>query len=141
MTRKNLKAQLRSVVSVRVTDEIYNLLKSKAVRENIDIASVIREIIQQYFEDTLSDTKIITQNLIQTKRKVSMLDNKIEVMSMLMLELTKSYMNTFPDRQLTPEMSEKAYEEIITRLSENMKNHKGRIESMVLDIYEKGGES
>ena len=137
MARKSLKAQLRSVVSVRVTDEIYNLLKSKAVRENIDIASVIREIIQQYFENTLSDT----QNLIQTKRKVSMLDNKIEVMSMLMLELTKSYMNTFPDRQLTPEMSEKAYEEIITRLSNNMKNHKGRIESMVLDIYEKGGES
>ena len=141
MARKSQKAQLRSVISVRVTDEIFNLLKSKSVREKIDVAAVIREIIEQYFENTLTDTKIINQNLVQTKRKVAMLDNKIEVMSMLVLELTKSYMNTFPDRQLTPEISEKAYEEIITRLAENMKNHKGRIESMVLDIYEKGGES
>jgi hypothetical protein len=141
MVRKSQKAQLRSVISVRVTDEIFNLLKSKALREKIEIGAVIRDIIEQYFEDTLSDSKIINQNLVQTKRKVSMLDNKIEIMSMLVLELTKSYMNTFPDRQLTPEISEKAYEEIITRLSENMKNHKGRIESMVLDIYEKGGNA
>ena len=141
MARKSQKAQLRSVISVRVTDEIFNLLKSKAVREKIDVAAVIREIIEQYFENTLTDTKIINNNLVQTKRKITMLDNKIEVMAMLVLELTKSYMNTFPDKQLTPEISEKSYEEIITRLSENMKNHKGRIESMVLDIYEKGGES
>lgn len=141
MARKSQKAQLRSVISVRVTDEIFNLLKSKSVREKIDVAAVIREIIEQYFENTLTDTKIINQNLVQTKRKIAMLDNKIEVMAMLVLELTKSYMNTFPDKQLTPEISEKSYEEIITRLSDNMKNHKGRIESMVLDIYEKGGES
>ena len=141
MARKSQKAQLRSVISVRVTDEIFNPLKSKSVREKIDVAAVIREIIEQYFENTLTDTKIINQNLVQTKRKIAMLDNKIEVMAMLVLELTKSYMNTFPDKQLTPEISEKSYEEIITRLSDNMKNHKGRIESMVLDIYEKGGES
>lgn len=138
--KKNPKATLNQVIRTRVTDEIFNMVRAKAVRENIDMASCIREIIEQYFEDILTDSKIISQNMIQTKRKISMLENKIEIMSMLVLELAKSYTATFPDRHLTAEMSEKFYEELVTRLANNMKNHKGRLESMVLDIYEKSGE-
>ena len=138
--KKNSKATLNQVIRTRVTDEIFNMVNAKAIRENIDMASCIREIIEQYFEDTLTDSKIISQNMIQTKRKISMLENKVEVMSMLVLELAKSYTATFPDRHLTDELSQKFYEEMITRLADNMKNHKGRFESMVLDIYEKSGE-
>lgn len=138
--KKNPKATLNQVIRTRVTDEIFNMVNAKAIRENIDMASCIREIIEQYFEDTLTDSKIISQNMIQTKRKISMLENKVEVMSMLVLELAKSYTATFPDRHLTDELSQKFYEELITRLADNMKNHKGRFESMVLDIYEKSGE-
>ena len=138
--KKNSKATLNQVIRTRVTDEIFNMVNAKAIRENIDMASCIREIIEQYFEDALTDSKIISQNMIQTKRKISMLENKVEVMSMLVLELAKSYTATFPDRHLTDELSQKFYEEMITRLAGNMKNHKGRLESMVLDIYEKSGE-
>ena len=138
--KKSTKATLNQVIRTRVTDEMFNLISSKAVRENIDMATCIREIIEQYFEDTLSDSKIISQNMIQTKRKISMLENKVEIMSLLILELAKSYTATFPDRHLSDELSAKFYEELVTRLSENMKNHKGRLESMVLDIYEKAGE-
>lgn len=138
--KKNSKATLNQVIRTRVTDEIFNMVNAKAIRENIDMASCIREIIEQYFEDTLTDSKIISQNMIQTKRKISMLENKVEVMSMLVLELAKSYTATFPDRHLTDELSQKFYEEMITRLADNMRNHKGRFESMVLDIYEKSGE-
>lgn len=138
--KKSNKAALNQVIRTRVTDEMFNMIQSIAVRKNMDTASVIREMIEQYFEDTLSDSKIISQNMIQTKRKISMLENKIEIMSMLILELAKSYTATFPDRHLTNELSEKFYEELVTRLTENMKNHKGRLESIVLDIYEKSGE-
>lgn len=138
--KKSNKAVLNQVIRTRVTDEMFNMIQSIAVRKNMDTASVIREIIEQYFEDTLSDSKIISQNMIQTKRKISMLENKVEMMSMLILELAKSYTATFPDRHLSNELSEKFYEELVTRLAENMKNHKGRLESMVLDIYEKSGE-
>lgn len=138
--KKSNKAALNQVIRTRVTDEMFNMLQSIAVRKNIEMASVVREIIEQYFEDSLSDSKIMSQNMIQTKRKISMLENKVEVMSMLVLELAKSYTATFPDRHLSEELSEKFYEELVTRLAENMKNHKGRLESMVLDIYEKSGE-
>lgn len=138
--KKSSKAVLRQVIRTRVTDEMFNMIHSIAVRKNMDTASVIREIIEQYFEDTLSDSKILSQNMIQTKRKISMVENKLEIMSMLILELAKSYTATFPERHITEELSEKFYEEMITRLSENMKNHRGRLESMVLDIYEKSGE-
>lgn len=138
--KKSSKAALNQVIRTRVTDEMFNMIQSIAVRKNMDTAAVIREIIEQYFEDTLSDSKILSQNMIQTKRKISMLENKVEVMSMLILELAKSYAATFPERHLSEELSQKFYEELITRLAENMKNHKGRFESMVLDIYEKSGE-
>lgn len=138
--KKSSKAALNQVIRTRVTDEMFNMIQSIAVRKNMDTAAVIREIIEQYFEDTLSDSKILSQNMIRTKRKISMLENKVEVMSMLILELAKSYAATFPERHLNEELSQKFYEELITRLAENMKNHKGRFESMVLDIYEKSGE-
>ena len=118
--KKSSKAILSQVIRTRVTDEMFNMINAKAVRENIDIATCVREMIEQYFEDTLSDSKIISQNMIQTKRKISMLENKVEVMSMLGLELAKSYTATFPDRHLTAEMSEKFYEELVTRLAENI---------------------
>ena len=137
--KKAEKSKLNTVIRTRVTDEIANMLQAKATRENLDMATVIREIIYQYFEDSLNDTKIITQNMIQTKRKISMLENKIEIMSLLILELTKAYTTTFPRKHLTDEISEKFYEEMITSLTNNMKNHKGLLESMVLDIYEKSG--
>lgn len=139
MASKAEKARLNTVVRTRVTDEIANMLQAKAVRENIDMATVVREIIYQYFEDAVNDTKIISQTMVQTKRKLSMLENKIEVMSLLVLELAKAYSTTFPRRHLTEEISEKFYEEMITNLSSNMRNHKGLLESMVLDIYEKQG--
>lgn len=139
--KKSRKAKLSTIIQSRVTDEIGNMLRAKAVRENIDIATVIREIIEQYFEDSLSDSKIISQNMIQTKRKIAMLENKVEIMSLLILELAKMYSRTFPEKEISPEFSEKFYEEIVTRISENMKNHRGRLESMVLDIYEKSGET
>ena len=55
------------------------------------------------------------------------------------IQLTKAYSTTFPRKHLTEEISDKFYEEMITELSNNMKNHKGLLESMVLDIYEKSG--
>lgn len=139
MATKAEKAKLNTVIRTRVTDGIANMLQAKAIRENIDMATVIREIIYQYFEDSVNDTKIISQNMIQTKRKISMLENKIEIMSLLVLQLTKAYSTTFPRKHLTEEISDKFYEEMITELSNNMKNHKGLLESMVLDIYEKSG--
>lgn len=139
MNKKAEKARLTTVVRTRVTDEIANMLQAKAVRENIDISTVLREIIYQYFEDSVNDTKIMSQNMIQTKRKITMLENKIEIMSLLILQLTKAYSSTFPRKHLTDEMTEKFYEETITELSNIMKNHKGLLESMVLDIYEKSG--
>ena len=60
MTNKAAKAKLNTVIRTRVTDEIANMLQAKAIRENIDMATVIREIIYQYFEDSVNDTKIIS---------------------------------------------------------------------------------
>lgn len=133
---KSEKAKLNVIIRTRVTDEIGSLLSAKAVNEKIEVATVIREIISQYFENTLSDSRIVSQNMMQMKRKMTMLENKIDVMSMLVLELTKLYSATFPDRKINQEISEKYYEEIVSGIAENMKNHKGKLESMVLDIYE-----
>ena len=60
MATKAEKAKLNTVIRTRVTDEIANMLQAKAIRENIDMATVIREIIYQYFEDSVNDTKIIS---------------------------------------------------------------------------------
>lgn len=136
---KSRKAKLNVIINTRVNEETGKRLESKAFRENMDVSSVVREIIGQYFEDTLSDSKILFQNVIQVKRKISMLENKIEIMSMLIIQLAQAYTSTFPDKQLTQEMQDKFYEDLIKRMSENMKNHKGKLESMVLDIYEQSG--
>lgn len=137
--KKSAKAKLNAVIRTRVTDEIERLLQAKASRENLDMATVIREIICQYFEDSLGDSKILTHYMISTKNKIASLENKIEIQSLLVLELAKMYTRTFPERQVSESASEQFYEELVARLAANMKNHRGRLESMVLDIYEKSG--
>lgn len=137
--KKSGKAKLNAVIRTRVTNEIERMLQAKASRENMDMATVIREIVCQYFEDSLSDGKILTQYMISTKNKIASLENKIEIQSLLVLELAKMYTQTFPERQIPESASEKFYEELVTKLAANMKNHRGRLESMVLDIYEKSG--
>lgn len=137
---KSNKAALRKIINFRVTDETYNLLKAKSIKENSDLGLVTREIISLYFEDKLSDSKIYADNLAKTKNKLNMLENKIEILSLLVLELTQAYTQTFPDNGITPDLSEQFYSEIIKKLSNSMKNHKGKLEAMVLDIYEKTGE-
>lgn len=137
--KKSSKAKLNAVIRTRVTDEIERLLQAKANRENLDMAAVIREIVCQYFEDSLNDGRILTQYMISTKNKIASLENKIEIQSLLVLELAKMYTQTFPERQVSESASETFYEELITKLAANMKNHRGRLESMVLDIYEKSG--
>ncbi|MCM1322203.1 MAG: hypothetical protein NC041_06930 [Bacteroides sp.] len=137
--KKSNKAKLNAVIRTRVTSETEKMLKAKASRENLDMATVIREIILQHFEDNLSDAKIITQYMMKTKNKITSLENKIEIMALLVMELAQMYTRTFPDKQIPESISEKFYEELITKLSANMKNHRGKLESMVLDIYEKSG--
>lgn len=137
--KKSGKAKLNAVIRTRVTDEIERLLQAKASRENLDMATVIREIICQYFEDSLGDSKILTHYMISAKNKIASLENKIEIQSLLVLELAKMYTRTFPERQVSESASEQFYEELVARLAANMKNHRGRLESMVLDIYEKSG--
>lgn len=137
--KKNEKAKLNAVIRTRVTNEIEGMLMAKACRENLDMATVVREIIYQYFEDNLSDSKILTQYMMSTKNKISSLENKIEIQALLVLELTKMYTHTFPEKQMPESVSEKFYEDMVTKLAANMKNHRGKLESMVLDIYEKSG--
>lgn len=137
--KKSAKAKLNAVIRTRVTNEIERLLQAKASRENLDMATVIREIICQYFEDSLSDSKILTHYMISTKNKIAALENKIEIQSLLVLELAKMYAQTFPERQVSESASEKFYEELVVKLAANMKNHRGKLEAMVLDIYEKSG--
>ena len=67
MATKAEKAKLNTVIRTRVTDEIANMLQAKAIRENIDMATVIREIIYQYFEDSVNDTKIFRSRLKKYK--------------------------------------------------------------------------
>lgn len=140
MNKKSDKAKLNVVVRTRITNEIAEMLQIEARREKIESSSLIRQIILEHYENTLSDTQIITNTMNQVKRKMNMLENKIEILGLLVLELTKAYSTTFPRKHLTEEISEKFYEEIITNLTNSMKNHKGKLESMILDIYELSGE-
>lgn len=140
MNKKSDKAKLNIVVRTRITNEIADMLQIEARREKIESSTLIRQIILEHYENTLSDTQIITNTMNQVKRKMNMLENKIEILGLLVLELTKAYSTTFPRKHLTEEISEKFYEEIITNLTNSMKNHKGKLESMILDIYELSGE-
>lgn len=120
------------------TDYLINIKSSELKKNRSD---TVRFIVDSYFDKEIQDPELIYASLNDTKKKVHELENKLDLLMIVLLEQTKRFIKVLPNRQAVPdEVARIEFERFIEDVHREVRHgDKGKIESMVLDIYQRGG--
>ncbi|AEB14642.1 hypothetical protein [Treponema succinifaciens] len=127
---------------LRMTEQMENLIKSKALEHNTTESEIIRQALSNYINRSMSDSEIVHASLVENSRKIRYLENKVELLALIVMQQTKFIMKMFPNRQInSDEFVNIEYERFVRDCTKILKsNHSGVLESMILDAYEQGGD-
>ena len=125
-------------ISVRLTPNTDFLIKQKAHELKTSKSEVIRSICNRYFEGEIQDPELIYQSLEDSKTKIRFLENKVDLLSVMLLEQTKWLMKVLPDKVEESRITDEKMEKFTQSIASALRNNKGKLESLVLDIYQRG---
>ena len=140
---KNYNTQIYSVQrQIRFTKQMDELVKSKALEHHTTESEIIRQAVMNYINRSMSDTEIVHASLVENTRKIRYLENKVELLALVIFEQTKLMMKILPSKQMnsdfTVENDFKRFMQNCTKLLKS--NHTGVLEAMILDSYEQQEE-
>ena len=138
----NTQDQYSETLQVRLTKQQVNLLKAKTLEQNVSISSLIRQAVVLYLNRTLSDTELLYASMNENVRNIRYLDNKVELLALIIMEQTKYQMRVLPSNPVnTDENAEFDYSKFEKNCFKSLRqNHRGKLESMLIDCYEQSGE-
>lgn len=125
---------------VRLTQQQIKILEAKAAEQNSTVSELIRQSIMNYINRNMSDTEIIHASLVENSRKIRYLEDKIELLALIVMQQTKFIMKVMPQKQVNTEgVVESEFKKFQDDCLKSFKsNHGGMLESMILDLYEQG---
>ena len=125
-----------------MTEQMENLIKSKALEHNTTESEIIRQALSNYINRSMSDSEIVHASLVENSRKIRYLENKVELLALIVMQQTKFIMKMFPNRQLnSDEFANIEHERFVRDCTKILKsNHSGVLARMILDAYEQGGD-
>lgn len=125
---------------IRLTNQLDNLIESKALEENCTSSEIIREAIISFLNRNMSDKEIIHSSIAENTRKIRYLEDKVELLALIVMEQTKYMMKMLPTKQVNlNEIVDLEFEKFKKDCMKTLKkNHGGMLESMILDLYEQG---
>lgn len=140
--RKESYVKYSVLKQIRMTEQMQNLIKSKALEHNTTESEIIRQALDNYINRCMSDSEIVHASLVENSRKIRYLENKVELLALIVMQQTKFIMKMFPNRQInSDELVDIEYERFVRDCTNILKsNHSGVLESMILDAYEQGGD-
>ena len=127
---------------LRMTEQMENLIKSKALEHNTTESEIIRQALSNYINRSMSDSEIVHASLVENSRKIRYLENKVELLALIVMQQTKFIMKMFPNRQInSDEFVNIEYERFVRDCTKILKsNHSGVLETLILAAYEQGGD-
>ncbi len=139
--KKDDFVKYQEVTQVRLTDQQKKILNAKAAEQNTTISELIRQAVMNYINRNMSDTEIVHASLVENSRKIKYLENKVELLALIIMQQTKYLMKVMPQKQINTEnLVEVEYKKFSDDCMKILKtNHGGILESMILDLYEQGG--
>ena len=126
---------------IRLTKQTAELVEAKALEKHTTESEIIRQAVANYMNRSMSDTEIVHASLMENTRKIRYLENKVELLALIVFQQTKFLMRVMPSRQVnTDALVEKDFERFKNDCMRSLKsNHGGMLEAMILDLYEQGG--
>ncbi len=138
--KKEEDVKYQEITQVRLTDKQKKVLIAKAMEQNTSVSELIRQGITNYINRDLSDSEIIHSSLVENSRKIKYLENKVELLALIIMQQTKYLMKVMPQKQINIDsLVELEYKKFMEECTKILKtNHSGVLESMILDLYEQG---
>ena len=143
--------KMGEVIRIRLPLHLETEIRIKANelpgKDRGNMSQVIRDAIYAYFNDSINDHELIYANINDIKERNRMLENKIELQSVILLELAKHLLKILPNRpSVNMQVADLEYLKFLENVESALKqNHGGKLEAMVLDIYSdqlsKGGNN
>ncbi len=139
--RKDKNIQYSCPKQIRFTKQVSELIEAKALEQHTTESEIIRQSVAEYMNRSMSDTEIVHASLAEVSRKIRYLENKVELLALVLFEQTKFLMRVMPSRQTnSDELVEKDFKRFISGCTKSLRqNHGGMLESMILDAYEQSG--
>lgn len=130
------------VKTVKLTGKMNELVQEKARERRTTDSEIIRQAVASYMNRSMNDAEIVHASLVENSRKIRYLENKVELLALVIFEQTKLLMKRLPNKQINLDaVVELEFEKFKQGCSKSMKsNHAGVLEMMVLDAYERQGE-
>ncbi len=127
--------------TVKFTRRIDELLQEKARERRTTDSEIIRQAVASYMNRAMSDAEIVHASLVENSRKIRYLENKVELLALVIFEQTKLLMRRIPNKQVNLDSAvDVEFDKFKQTCSKALKsNHAGVLEMMVLDAYERGG--
>lgn len=140
--KKEPYVQYKILKQLRITEQMGSLIKSKALEQNTSESEIIRQALANYINRSMSDAEIVHASLVENSRKIRYMENKVELLALIVMQQTKFIMKMFPNRQInSDELVNIEYEKFVRECTKILKsNHNGILESMILDAYEQGSK-
>lgn len=128
-------------IIVRVTKNISNQIKAKALEQGVTESEIVRVAINNYIVSNMTDSEIVYASLSDAKRHMKALEKKIEILGLVLSQSVKQQLKFMPDKNLRSDFSVKNdYFDFLTACKKELKDEpRGFLEQMVLDVYESGG--
>lgn len=126
---------------IRISQTMDDYIKSKAFEKHTTDSEIIRQAISNYINRSMSDTEIVHASLAENSRKIRYLENKVELLALVVFEQTKFIMKSLPKTNVnTDYYVSHEFEKFMQNCTEILKqNNTGVLEAMILDSYEQGG--
>lgn len=140
--KKDDFVKYQETMQVRLTNQQKKILTAKAIEQNTTVSELIRQSVMNYINRNMSDSEIVHASLAENSRKIRYLENKIELLALINMQQTKFLMKVMPQKQInTDSLVEIEFKKFSDNCMKILKtNHTGILESMILDLYEQGGE-
>ena len=128
---------------IRISKQMDELIKAKSLEKHATDSEIIRQAITNYINRSLSDTEIVHASLANNARKIHYLENKVELLALVVFEQTKMIMRNFPNTNTNSELVvQHEFEKFMNNCTKILKsNHTGVLEAMILDSYEQQGQN
>lgn len=127
---------------LRLTQQMDELIKAKALEKHTSDSEIIRQAITNYINRSMSDTEIVHAALMENSRKIRYLENKVELLALVTFEQTKLLFKLLPTTHENSDfIVSRDYDKFMKNCTKLLRtNHTGVLESMILDSYEQSGE-
>lgn len=139
--KKEAEEKYSVLQQLRITKQMDELLRAKALEKHTTESEIVRQAISNYINRAISDTEIVHASLMENTRKIRYLENKVELLALVIFEQTKLIMKSLPARQnVTDSLIQHDFEKFKNNCTKILKsNHTGVLEAMILDSYEQQG--